>query len=200
MFFLMVIFHFIDLTHHSMVFSFSFMVLVSGTCCQYLWFCAADLFQKLFRQDLLVASLFRNFLLAERIMRAANCSPISYPMLPPTHLHHMWYAEDTCNFYSALCLLNSIGICTYAQCRDAWDMAAEICLSQLPALIEDPNAEFLVCSLGFVLVWISYYGLARYDEYCLNINCIMKNDAFVNHNYTLFLLVLLVAYVYFVSA
>jgi hypothetical protein len=80
------------------------MVLVSGTCCLYLGFCAADLFQKLFRQDLLVASLFRNFLLAERIMRAANCSPISYPMLPPTHLHHMWYAEDTCNFYSALCL------------------------------------------------------------------------------------------------
>ncbi|GAB2272105.1 Regulatory-associated protein of TOR 1 [Dionaea muscipula] len=74
-----------------------------------------DLFQRLFRQDLLVASLFRNFLLAERIMRSANCSPISYPMLPPTHQHHMW---------------------------DAWDMAAEICLSQLPSLIDDPNAEF----------------------------------------------------------
>ncbi|XP_047261760.1 regulatory-associated protein of TOR 1-like [Capsicum annuum] len=26
--------------------------------------------------------------------------------------------------------------------RDAWDMAAEICLSQLPTLVEDPNAEF----------------------------------------------------------
>ncbi|KAF5737274.1 regulatory-associated protein of TOR 1 isoform X1 [Tripterygium wilfordii] len=74
-----------------------------------------DLFQRLFRQDLLVASLFRNFLLAERIMRSANCSPISHPMLPPTHQHHMW---------------------------DAWDMAAEICLSQLPAFVEDPNAEF----------------------------------------------------------
>ncbi|XP_048235916.1 regulatory-associated protein of TOR 1 isoform X3 [Ricinus communis] len=74
-----------------------------------------DLFQRLFRQDLLVASLFRNFLLAERIMRSANCSPISHPMLPPTHQHHMW---------------------------DAWDMAAEICLSQLPSLVEDPNAEF----------------------------------------------------------
>lgn len=74
-----------------------------------------DLFQRLFRQDLLVASLFRNFLLAERIMRSANCSPISYPMLPPTHQHHMW---------------------------DAWDMAAEICLSQLPSLVEDPNADF----------------------------------------------------------
>ncbi|KAL3633363.1 Regulatory-associated protein of TOR 1 [Castilleja foliolosa] len=74
-----------------------------------------DLFQRLFRQDLLVASLFRNFLLAERIMRSANCSPISYPKLPSTHQHHMW---------------------------DAWDMAAEICLSQLPTLVEDPNAEF----------------------------------------------------------
>ncbi|KAF6174060.1 hypothetical protein GIB67_020242 [Kingdonia uniflora] len=74
-----------------------------------------DLFQRLFRQDLLVASLFRNFLLAERIMRSANCSPISYPMLPSTHQHHMW---------------------------DAWDMAAEICLSQIHELVEQPNAEF----------------------------------------------------------
>ena len=49
--------------------------------------------------------LFRNFLLAERIMRAANCSPVSHPRLPPTHQHHMWLA---------------------------WDMAAEICLLQLP--------------------------------------------------------------------
>ncbi|XP_054780131.1 regulatory-associated protein of TOR 1 [Prosopis cineraria] len=74
-----------------------------------------DLFQRLFRQDLLVASLFRNFLLAERIMRSANCSPVSHPILPPTHQHHMW---------------------------DAWDMAAELCLSQLPSLVEDPDAEF----------------------------------------------------------
>nr|XP_007140151.1 hypothetical protein PHAVU_008G088100g [Phaseolus vulgaris]ESW12145.1 hypothetical protein PHAVU_008G088100g [Phaseolus vulgaris] len=74
-----------------------------------------DIFQRLFRQDLLVISLFRNFLLAERIMRSANCSPVSHPTLPPTHQHHMW---------------------------DAWDMAAELCLSQLPSLVEDPNAEF----------------------------------------------------------
>ncbi|WZY96063.1 hypothetical protein YC2023_068392 [Brassica napus] len=74
-----------------------------------------ELFQRLFRQDLLVASLFRNFLLAERIMRSANCNPISHPMLPPTHQHHMW---------------------------DAWDMAAEICLSRLPQLVRDPNTEF----------------------------------------------------------
>ncbi|XLR62105.1 hypothetical protein S83_012777, partial [Arachis hypogaea] len=74
-----------------------------------------DLFQRLFRQDLLVASLFRNFLLAERIMRSANCSLVSHPNLPPTHQHHMW---------------------------DAWDMAAELCLSQLSSLVGNPNAEF----------------------------------------------------------
>jgi regulator-associated protein of mTOR len=48
-----------------------------------------DLFQKLFRQDLLVASLFRNFLLAERILRSVNCTPMSKPRLPPTHQHPM---------------------------------------------------------------------------------------------------------------
>ncbi|CAL8465312.1 g4847 [Coccomyxa elongata] len=75
-----------------------------------------SLFQRLFRQDLLVASLFRNFLLAERIMRAASCTPVSYPRLPPTHQHPMW---------------------------QAWDMAAEMCLLQLPALLNgDPEAEF----------------------------------------------------------
>ncbi|THG09157.1 hypothetical protein TEA_025467 [Camellia sinensis var. sinensis] len=67
---------------------------------------------RLFRQDLLVASLFRNFLLAERIMRSTNCSPISYPLLPQTHWHHMW---------------------------DAWDMAVETCLK---LFVKEPEAEF----------------------------------------------------------
>ena len=54
-----------------------------------------ELFQRLFRLDLLVANLFRNFLLAERIMRAANWCPQSFPCLPPTHQHLMCYI---CNF------------------------------------------------------------------------------------------------------
>lgn len=44
-----------------------------------------DLFQRLFRQDLLVASLFRNFLLAERILRSYDCTPVSSPKLPSTY-------------------------------------------------------------------------------------------------------------------
>ncbi|KAL5106628.1 Regulatory-associated protein of mTOR [Taenia crassiceps] len=54
----------------------------------------ADLFQKLFRQDLLVASIFRNYLLAQRLMRAFGCHPCSWPHLNPTHDHPIWSAWD----------------------------------------------------------------------------------------------------------
>ncbi|PWY95759.1 WD-repeat protein Mip1 [Aspergillus sclerotioniger CBS 115572] len=67
------------------------------------------LFKKLFRQDLMVAALFRNFLLGERIMRTYKCHPISSPELPETHHHSLW---------------------------KSWDLAVEMVLSQLPALID----------------------------------------------------------------
>eukprot|EP00980_Cylindrotheca_fusiformis_P012282 scaffold3001_cov122-Cylindrotheca_fusiformis.AAC.7 len=61
------------------------------------------LFQRLFRQDLLVASMFRNFLLADRILRSMKCTPQSYPPLPPGVADHpLWQAWDlaceTCLF------------------------------------------------------------------------------------------------------
>lgn len=68
-----------------------------------------DLFQKLFRQDLLLASLFRNFLLAERIMRSYDCTPISSPALPPGHRHPMWAA---------------------------WDLTVDLAIKQLPNIVE----------------------------------------------------------------
>ena len=74
------------------------------------------LFQELFRQDLLVASLFRNFLLADRIMRSYNCSCVSSPELPLTSHHPMW---------------------------QAWDLAVDVCLSQLPRLLQNPNATYI---------------------------------------------------------
>ena len=53
------------------------------------------LFTRLFRQDLLVASMFRNFFLADRILSSFNCTPISFPPLPPgTSQHPLWQAFD----------------------------------------------------------------------------------------------------------
>ena len=68
-----------------------------------------ELFQKLFRQDLLVASLYRNYLLAERIMRSYNCTPESHPYLPPTYQHHLW---------------------------QAWDLVVDHIMAQLPSLVD----------------------------------------------------------------
>lgn len=68
-----------------------------------------DTFMRLFRQDLLVAALFRNFLLAQRIMTTYHCTPMSHPELPSTHNHPLW---------------------------DSWDLAVDGCLAQLPELLD----------------------------------------------------------------
>lgn len=74
------------------------------------WNCLPKpLFKKLFRQDLMVAALFRNFLLAQRIMRKYHCHPQCYPEIPDTHDHPLW---------------------------QSWDYALEMILTQLPNLIQ----------------------------------------------------------------
>lgn len=90
-----------------------------------------DLFQRLYRQDLLVASLFRNFLLADRVMRTYDCTPISHPKLPKTYHHPMWRA---------------------------WDMVVDLCLSQLVDVIEDrapfKTSTFFAEQLTAFEVWL----------------------------------------------
>ncbi|KAL6307817.1 hypothetical protein BKA93DRAFT_767971 [Sparassis latifolia] len=75
-----------------------------------------DIFTRLYRSDLLVASLFRNFLLAERIMKNYHCTPHTYPPLPPTNTHPLWAS---------------------------WDLAVDSCLRQLPELLKHakPRAD-----------------------------------------------------------
>ncbi|KAJ1727352.1 Target of rapamycin complex 1 subunit kog1, partial [Coemansia sp. Benny D160-2] len=51
-------------------------------------------FRKLFRQDVVVASLYRNFMLADRIMRFYGVHPQSSPAIPPTHKHPLWASLD----------------------------------------------------------------------------------------------------------
>lgn len=80
------------------------------------------LFQKLFRQDLMVAALFRNFLLAERIMRNYGCRPMSSPVIPATYQNYMW---------------------------QAWDLAVDVCLSQLPSLLDESKTYEYVHSSFF---------------------------------------------------
>ena len=67
-----------------------------------------ETFTKLYRCDLLIASLFRNFLLAERIMKNYHCTPHTYPPLPATNTHPLWAT---------------------------WDLAIDTCLRQLPDLL-----------------------------------------------------------------
>jgi regulator-associated protein of mTOR len=89
-----------------------------------------EMFQKLFRQDLLLASLFRNFLLAERVMRSFNCTPISYPKLPSTADHPLW---------------------------QSWDHAVDMCLCQLPCP-EDlyMPLDFFESELTEFEVWLEF--------------------------------------------
>jgi regulator-associated protein of mTOR len=67
-----------------------------------------ETFTRLYRCDLLIASLFRNFLLAERIMKNYHCTPHTYPSLPATNTHPLWAT---------------------------WDLALDTCLRQLPDLL-----------------------------------------------------------------
>jgi regulator-associated protein of mTOR len=72
------------------------------------------LFKKLFRQDLMVAALYRNFLLAQRVMRKYHCNPQCYPEIPPIQNHPLWAS---------------------------WDLAVEAMLAQLPDLLAAQRGE-----------------------------------------------------------
>ncbi|KAK8848247.1 hypothetical protein M9Y10_019303 [Tritrichomonas musculus] len=49
-----------------------------------------ELYHKLFRCDMLAASLFRHFLLAQYLLRPYRVHPVSYPEIPDLSMHPMW--------------------------------------------------------------------------------------------------------------
>lgn len=103
----------------------------------------SNVFQKMFRQDLLVASLFRNFLLAKRVMKSLNCTPQSWPPLPDSTTHSLW---------------------------QAWDLAVESCLSHIVAVqkgsiivdsknnLSATNSTFFSDHLTAFEVWLDFGG------------------------------------------
>uniref|UniRef100_A0A0W0FX59 C2H2-type domain-containing protein n=1 Tax=Moniliophthora roreri TaxID=221103 RepID=A0A0W0FX59_MONRR len=107
-----------------------------------------EIFARLYRSDLLIASLFRNFLLAERIMKGYNCTPHTSPPLPSTNTHPLWAT---------------------------WDLALDACVRQLPDLLAAEQAptdrpkpppyqyvpsRFFADQLTAFEVWISRGGSA----------------------------------------
>ncbi|XP_053690228.1 regulatory-associated protein of mTOR-like [Sabethes cyaneus] len=54
-----------------------------------------EVFEKLFREDLLVGTLWRRFLLAQRILKDSNCAPISHPPVPDCSEHLLWSFWDS---------------------------------------------------------------------------------------------------------
>ncbi|XP_065193871.1 regulatory-associated protein of mTOR-like isoform X1 [Sycon ciliatum] len=97
-----------------------------------------DTFQDLFRHDLLVASLFRNFLLAELVMDSYDCKPVSCPVMPAAKYHPMW---------------------------DLWEMIMEGCLMQLPNMIKNDaqyeHSNFFSEQLKAFAVWLSIKNTNR---------------------------------------
>jgi hypothetical protein len=71
-------------------------------------------FTKIFRGDLVLAGTFRGFLLAERVMKAYGCTPMSTPKLPATYHSELWHT---------------------------WDLEVDMCLSQLPEIWKSEEAR-----------------------------------------------------------
>ena len=93
------------------------------------------LFQRLFRHDLVVAALFRGFLLAQRIMRYYDCTPMSVPVLPSTHDHPLWAS---------------------------WDLAVDRCLNQLGPILAVVKAREDAAAAGLPLPAEIPFTLSRF--------------------------------------
>ncbi|GET89150.1 hypothetical protein, conserved [Leishmania tarentolae] len=103
-------------------------------------------FHYLFRQGTSIKGVFRNCILADRLLREAGCTPMTYPALSDeAHLHPMW---------------------------DLWEYTVDKCVSQLPRLLaatdEAPAAyepsSFFDDQLTAFEVWVESGDMAEVPE------------------------------------
>lgn len=114
------------------------------------------IFKRLFRQDLMVAALFRNFLLAKRIMPHLNCNPISDPPLPDmVRFHPMW---------------------------DSWDLAIDQVFAQL---IKNNNPEVPISPQSTNKNTLSLNGVNSNSSGNLN-NTAQANNNITNYQHSTF--------------
>ena len=105
----------------------------------------------MFRQDLLVASLFRNFLLAKRIMKTFNCTPQSWPVLADSTTHNLWLSWDlTLESFIHYSVAQQKGS-ALVDAKNNMSFAASMNLS----FFTDQLAAFEVCMLPLVTVMCS---------------------------------------------
>mmetsp|Transcript_13889 Transcript_13889/g.20979 ORF Transcript_13889/g.20979 Transcript_13889/m.20979 type:complete len:1711 (+) Transcript_13889:99-5231(+) len=116
------------------------------------------LFHHLFRQDVLVSSLFRNFLLASRIFATYGCTPMSLPALPSLSTLGDEKAEKKASKSGS-----STTHRNEHQMWEFWDVAVEFCLAQLERYVHDKkeikNFEanpFFTQQLEAFRVWLRF--------------------------------------------
>ncbi|GAB5368349.1 hypothetical protein AAMO2058_001312000 [Amorphochlora amoebiformis] len=96
-----------------------------------------ELFHHLFRQDVLVSSLFRNFLLACRVFGSYGRTPLSLPALPPLATGAWRSGFGSPEGKTTGKMPNSSSKPEYPQQRtehpmwEFWDVAVEFCMAQL---------------------------------------------------------------------
>ncbi len=66
-------------------------------------------------------------------MSTMNCTPVASPPLPSTHKHALWEVPTP------------RALCSCRHTAQAWDIAVEQCLAQLPSILRG-EAEFESCS------------------------------------------------------
>ncbi|ODV60408.1 ubiquitin-binding TORC1 subunit KOG1 [Ascoidea rubescens DSM 1968] len=108
-----------------------------------------SLYRRCFRQDLMCNAMFRNFLLAQRIMKYYNVNPISEPPLPDLHIHPVWDQWDLIieQFLSKTCSI-----------REKYSLNTYQVISLQPKFV---FTDFFETQLEALEYWIDYESFNR---------------------------------------